>query len=44
MLKKHVILFESKNVGWIAYSTDDNEAKRMLSINITHNCHLFYIV
>ena len=45
MLKKHVILFESKNCGWIAYSTDDtdNEANRMLSINIAHNCHLFYI-
>ena len=43
MLKKHVILFESKNGGWIAYSTDVKDATRMLSINIIHNCHIFYI-
>ena len=43
MLKEHVILFEAKNVGWIAYSTTLGEAKRMLSINITHNSHIFYI-
>jgi hypothetical protein len=43
MLKKHVILFESKGCGWIAYSTAVGEAKRMLSVNITHNSNLFYI-
>lgn len=43
MLKKHVILFESKDCGWIAYSTAVGEANRMLSVNITHNSNLFYI-
>ena len=43
MLKKHVVLFESKDCGWIAYSTSYGEAKRMLSINITHSSNIFYI-
>lgn len=43
MLKKHVVLFESKRYGWIAYSTAFVEAKRMLSINTTHNSNIFYI-
>ena len=43
MLKKHVILFDAKDVGWIAYTTTFPEAKRMLVINTTHNSNLFYI-
>jgi hypothetical protein len=42
MLKKHVILFEEKNNGWIAYSTTFDDAKRMLSINTKLN-DIFYI-
>ena len=41
MLKKHVVLFESKDHGWIAYSTTGRDAKRILSVNKKHN--IFYI-
>jgi hypothetical protein len=43
MIKKHIILFESKECGWVAYSATFGEAKRMLSINITHNSNIFYV-
>lgn len=43
MLKKHVVLFEAKDYGWIAYSTTFADAKRLLSINATHNTPIFYI-
>lgn len=42
MLKKHVILFEAKDHGWIAYSTTFASAKRMLTMNTTHDA-IFYI-
>ena len=42
MLKKHVILFEAKDHGWIAYSTTFSDAKRMLAINASHQ-GIFYI-
>jgi hypothetical protein len=42
MLKKHVILFEAKDHGWIAYSTTFADAKRMLTIYATHQ-GIFYI-
>jgi len=41
MLKKHVVLFESKQYGWIAYSTTGSDAKRMLSVNNKYD--IFYI-
>jgi hypothetical protein len=41
MLKKHIVLFESKNHGWIAYSTTGSDAKRILSVNNRH--HIFYV-
>lgn len=41
MLKKHIVLFESKHYKWIAYSTTERDAKRMLSINNKYN--IFYI-
>jgi len=41
MLKKHVVLFESKHHGWIAYSTTGSDAKRILSVNKKYN--VFYI-
>jgi hypothetical protein len=41
MIKKHVVLFESKGCGWIAYSTSFGEAKRMLSINMKNNSNIF---
>lgn len=43
MLKKHVVLLEAKDYGWIAYTTAFADAKRMLTINATHNTHIFYI-
>jgi len=43
MLKKHVVLFEAKDYGWIAYTTTFSEAKRLLTINATHDTHIFYI-
>jgi hypothetical protein len=42
MLKKHVVLFEAKNYGWIAYSTTFADAKRVLTINDTQQ-DIFYI-
>jgi hypothetical protein len=41
MLKKHVVLFESKYYGWIAYSTTGSDAKRILCVN--HKYDIFYI-
>jgi hypothetical protein len=41
MLKKHIVLFESKEYGWIAYSTTGADAKRILSVN--NNYNIFYI-
>ena len=41
MLIKHVVLFESKDHGWIAYSTTGRDAKRTLDVNNTHP--IFYI-
>jgi hypothetical protein len=41
MLKKHIVLFESKYHGWIAYSTTGSDAKRILSVNKKYD--VFYI-
>jgi len=41
MLKKHIVLFETKDYGWIAYSTSGRDAKRILSVNKKYN--IFYI-
>ena len=41
MLKKHIVMFESKEYGWIAYSTTGTDAKRILSVN--NNYNIFYI-
>ena len=41
MLKKHIVLFESKDYGWIAYSTTGRDAKRILSVNNKYD--VFYI-
>jgi hypothetical protein len=41
MLKKHIVLFESKDYEWIAYSTTGRDAKRILSVNKNYN--IFYI-
>jgi hypothetical protein len=41
MLKKHIVLFESKHHGWIAYSTTGSDAKRILSVNNKYD--VFYI-
>jgi hypothetical protein len=41
MLKKHIVLFESKHYEWIAYSTTGSDAKRLLSVNNKYN--IFYI-
>ena len=41
MLKKHIVLFESKDHGWIAYSTTGSDAKRILSVNNKYD--VFYI-
>jgi hypothetical protein len=41
MLKKHIVLFESKDYGWIAYSTTGSDSKRILSVNNKYN--IFYI-
>jgi hypothetical protein len=42
MLKKHIVLFESKHYEWIAYSTTGRDAKRILSVNKKYN-NVFYI-
>ena len=36
-----MVLFESKDYGWIAYSTTGSDAKRILSVN--NKYHVFYI-
>jgi len=41
MLKKHIVLFETKDYQWIAYSTGGTDAKRILSVNKNYN--IFYI-
>jgi len=41
MLKKHIVLFETKDYQWIAYSTSGTDAKRILSVNKNYN--IFYI-
>jgi hypothetical protein len=41
MLKKHIVLFESKDYGFIAYSTTGADATRILSVNNKYN--IFYI-
>ena len=41
MLKKHIVLFESKDHGWIAYSTTGADAKRILNVNKLYK--VFYI-
>lgn len=41
MLKKHIVLFESKDYGWIAYSTTGSDAKRILNVNKKY--YVFYI-
>jgi hypothetical protein len=41
MLKKHMVLFESKDYEWIAYSTTGRDAKRILNVNKKYN--IFYI-
>lgn len=43
MLKKYIVLFESKDYGWITYSTTESEAKRTpLSKNNKYS--VFYIL
>ena len=41
MLKKHIVLFETKDYEWVAYSTTGSDAKRILSVNNKYN--IFYI-
>ncbi len=41
MLKKHIVLFESKDNGWLAYSTISSDAKRILNVNKNYN--IFYV-
>ena len=41
MLKKHIVLFETKDYEWVAYSTTGSDAKRILSVNKYYN--IFYI-
>jgi len=41
MLKKHIVLFESKDYKWIAYSTTGRDAKRILNVNKKYS--IFYI-
>ena len=41
MLKKHIVLFESKDFGLIAYSTTGADARRILSVN--NKYQVFYI-
>lgn len=41
MLKKHIVLFETKDYEWIAYSTTGSDAKRILNVNKNYN--IFYI-
>jgi hypothetical protein len=41
MLKKHIVLFESKEYEWIAFSTIGSDAKRKLLVNKNYN--IFYV-
>jgi hypothetical protein len=41
MIKKHIVLFETKDYEWIAYSTTGADAKRILNVNKNYN--IFYI-
>jgi hypothetical protein len=41
MLKKYLILFETKNYEWVAFSTPKADAKRLLNVNKTYS--VFYI-
>jgi hypothetical protein len=41
MLKKHIVLFETKDYEWVAYSTTGKDAKRILNVNDKFN--IFYI-
>ena len=42
MLKKHIVLFETKEYKWIAYCTTGSDAKRILNVNKNYN--IFYIL
>jgi hypothetical protein len=37
MLKKHIVLFETKDYEWVAYSTTGKDAKRILNVNNKYN-------
>jgi len=39
MKRSHLVLFESKDYGWIAYAVMRKEAERLIKIN----SHIFYI-
>ena len=41
MKKKHIVLFETKDYEWVAYSTGGSHAKRLLYVNKNNN--IFYI-
>jgi hypothetical protein len=41
MIKKHIVLFETKDYEWIAYSTTGRDSKRILNVNKNYN--IFYI-
>ena len=41
MLKKHIVLFETKDYGWVAFSTTGSDAKRKLLVNKKNN--IFYV-
>ena len=41
MIKKHIVLFETKEYEWVAYSTAGSNAKRILNVNKNYN--IFYI-
>jgi hypothetical protein len=41
MIKKHIVLFETKDHNWIAYSTKGSDAKQLLNVNKDYN--IFYI-
>ena len=41
MLKKHIVLFETKQYEWVAFSTTSADARRLLNVNDKYN--IFYI-
>lgn len=41
MLKKYVVLYNSTNIGWIAYSTTGSKAKRFSKENISRVFFIF---